>query len=75
MEQTRDKALLQKIALHIKALREAKGLSQEQFYNETDIHIGRIETGKVNISVSTVSKLCNYFGILLSDFFKSIEAL
>jgi transcriptional regulator with XRE-family HTH domain len=72
MAQIRDTALLNKIALRVKALREAKGYSQEQVYNETDIHIARIETAKVNISVSTLNRLCKYFKISLSDFFQEL---
>ena len=72
MAQIRDQELLQRIALKLKQLREKKGVSQEQMYNETDIHIARIETAKVNVSVSTLSKLCEYFEISLSEFFKQI---
>jgi len=72
MAQIRDQALLQRIALRLKKLREKKGVSQEQLYNETDIHIARIETAKVNVSISTLSKLCDYFEISLSEFFKRL---
>jgi len=73
MGQIKDEILLKKIALRLKALREERGISQEQLYNETDIHIARIETAKVNISVSTLSKLCSYFKIPLTEFFSKIE--
>ena len=72
MAQIRDQELLHRIGLKLKQLREKKGLSQEQIYNETVIHIARIETAKVNVSVSTVSILCDYFEISLSEFFKKI---
>lgn len=72
MGQIRDDILLRKIALRLKSLREAKGMTLEGVYNDTDIHIARIETAKVNISVSTLSKLCDYFEISLADFFKKI---
>ena len=62
MAQYRDEQLLQKIALRLKGLREHKGLSQEQVFHDTEIHIARIETAKLNISVSTLSKLCDYYG-------------
>ncbi|MDR2993265.1 MAG: helix-turn-helix domain-containing protein [Bacillus cereus] len=50
-----------------------KGISQETFYIDTDIHIARIETGKANITVSTLNDICIYFGISLTDFFTTIE--
>lgn len=68
----RDEILLNKIALRLKKLREKKGVSQEQVYNETDVHIARIETGKNNLNISMLSKLCEYFGISLAEFFKGI---
>lgn len=73
MAQLRNQALLNKIALRLKELREERGISQQLLSDETEIHIGRIETAKVNISVSTLSRLCNYFGITLSDFFTGLE--
>ena len=73
MGQIRDENLLKKIAVRVKELRESKGISQEVFFIDTGIHIGRIETMKVNLSVSTLSHLCNYFEISLTDFFKEIE--
>jgi transcriptional regulator with XRE-family HTH domain len=65
--------LLAKIAQRIKQLRMDKGISQETFYIDTDIHIARIETGKANITVSTLNDICIYFGVSLTDFFTTIE--
>jgi transcriptional regulator with XRE-family HTH domain len=73
--QIRDKKLLQKIALVVKELRTNGNLSQEEVYNDTNIHIGRIETAKANLTVSTLSALCKYFKIPLSDFHKKVENL
>ena len=73
MEQIRDNKLLQKISIVIKKLREEKGLTQEDVYNDINIHVGRIETAKGNLSVSTLSALCKYFKVRISDFFKRVE--
>ena len=54
MGQLKDTELLSQIAQRLKELRERKGVSQEQVYNDTEIHIARIETGNVNVTVSTV---------------------
>lgn len=75
MPQIRDTKLLQRIALVIKELREKKEMSQEEVYNETNIHVGRIETAKANLSVSTLSALCKFFKISLSEFHKKVENL
>ncbi|WP_367275112.1 helix-turn-helix domain-containing protein [uncultured Maribacter sp.] len=66
----RNEELLQKISTQLKHLRDIKGLSQEDVYNDTGIHISRIETSKVNITVSTLESLCSYFGISIYTFFK-----
>ena len=61
--------LLWKIAARIKSLRETKNLTQEAFYHDTGIHIGRIERAQRNISVTTLAQICEYFEIDLEDFF------
>jgi len=68
-----NKELLLIIAKRIKQLREDKGISQEIFYIDTDIHIARIETGKLNITVSTLQAICDYFNISLYEFFINIR--
>jgi transcriptional regulator with XRE-family HTH domain len=72
MSQVKNQALLKKIADRIKSLREKQAITQEQFYFDTGIHLGRIETGRMNVSVSTLDAICRYFGLSLEDFFKGI---
>lgn len=57
------------LAKRIKSLRSECGLTQLQFLHETNIHIGRIEQGKRDISFTTLCKICDYFKISLEDFF------
>lgn len=71
-KQRKNSNLVSKIASRIKQLREEKGISQDSFFIDTDIHIARIESGRSNVTVSTLSSICDYFGITLSDFFKDI---
>jgi transcriptional regulator with XRE-family HTH domain len=73
MGQIRDKLLLKKIALTIKSLREERNETQDDVYVATNIHIGRIETARANISVSTLASLCTYFKISLVEFFKRVD--
>ncbi|WP_394759990.1 helix-turn-helix domain-containing protein [Flavobacterium sp.] len=65
--------LLNKIVLCIKDIRKSKKITLEVFYFDTGIHLARIEQGKQNITISTLSKICEYFEISLSDFFALIE--
>jgi transcriptional regulator with XRE-family HTH domain len=64
-----DPSLLRQIATRLKAVREARGLTQEQVFVDTTIHVGRIETARINVTVSTVAALCTYFEIDLPTFF------
>lgn len=73
MNHIKDVRLLQRIALVIKELREDAELSQEEVYNDTNIHIGRIESAKANVTVCTISALCKYFKIPISQFIKRVE--
>jgi transcriptional regulator with XRE-family HTH domain len=75
MHQIKDIVLLQKIATVLKEIREANGLTQYDVYYDTKIHIGRIEAFKVNLSVTTLDKLCKYFEITSSNFYKKVENL
>lgn len=69
----RDITLLKAIAGRLRELRAEKGVSQETVYEDTGIHIGKIETEKYNITVSTLARLCRYYGIPLGAFFDQVE--
>ncbi len=69
----RNDKLLLKISIRLKLLRSLKGVTQEEVYNETGIHISRIEAGKTNISVTTLNRLCEYFEIDLVEFFRLLK--
>jgi transcriptional regulator with XRE-family HTH domain len=68
-----DNQLINKVAKKIKTVREERKISQQAFYDETNIHIGRIESGKINISISTLGAICNHFGLSLKEFFEEFE--
>jgi transcriptional regulator with XRE-family HTH domain len=72
MGQLRDEILLEKVVERIKKLREKHGITLEQFYNDTNIHISRIESSKANVSLSTLNAICKYFKISLSEFLKGM---
>jgi len=72
-EQLKNQELIDQIVAKLKQLRTEHGLTQEDVYNDTGIHIARIETGKVNISISTLAALASYFNISLEVFFQNIK--
>jgi transcriptional regulator with XRE-family HTH domain len=57
----------------LKQVRKEQTLTQEDVYNDTGIHISRIETGRVNVSLSTLKALLEYYKITLSIFFTRIQ--
>lgn len=69
----RNEKLVAAVGKRLRELRLAKGLSQDAVYIETDIHIARVEMGRYNITISTLSDLCAYYGISIEEFFKGIE--
>ena len=73
-KQFQDAEHLKTIILTIKEVRKKHGVTLETFYFDTGIHLARIGQGKTNISVSTLSKICNYFNLSLADFFKLLES-
>jgi transcriptional regulator with XRE-family HTH domain len=72
MGRYKDKALVEKVIIKIKKLRELKGVSLQEFYNDTGMHLARIESEKRDIPLSTLKRVCEYFGLTLSDFLKGM---
>lgn len=72
-QQLKNQEIINQIVSLLKQLREENGLTQEDVYNDTGIHIARIETRRVNISISTLAALSNYFNLTLEDFFKRLN--
>jgi transcriptional regulator with XRE-family HTH domain len=63
-----NKELLLTLANRLKALRKQKNVTQEDVYNDTGIHVARIEQGKRDISFTTLCKLAEYFKVELNTF-------
>lgn len=60
--------LLLTLAKRLKELRKQKNVTQEDVYNDTGIHIARIEQGKRDVAYTTLCRLAEYFGVELSAF-------
>ncbi len=69
-----DYELLEQVAKRLRTLRKSKGLSQERVYFDTGLNIGRIELAKKNLSLTTLSILCAYYGLTLEAFFRGINS-
>lgn len=61
-----DLEILKKLAFNIKVERMRKGLTQAQLAERIEVHekyIGKIETGKQNITIKTLSRLADVLEI------------
>ena len=65
-------AFKRKVSLQIKLLRRQNQVTQEKFYSETSINIARLESGKIDVRLDTLRKVCYYFDVSLSGFFQGI---
>jgi len=79
--QTRDIEVMEKISRHqelsnlakrVAELRKKKGVTQQDAFNDTGIHFGRIEQGKRDISYITLLMLCKYFEVSPKEFFDGL---
>lgn len=61
------------IGQRLRQLRESKGLSQEQVLFLKDVYLTRIENGLRNISICTLIKLCEMYGVTLAEFFNGLN--
>lgn len=71
-KQVRDDEALRRIGARFRELREATGKHQRDVYAETGIHIAAIEVGRFNISVTTLERLCDYYGVTFVEFFEGL---
>lgn len=65
--------VVRSVIARLRELRYERGLSQKEVFIDTDINIGRIESGRGNISISTLADLCAYYGVPLREFFDTLE--
>ncbi len=67
--QIRNNEALCKIAAKLKTLRKPTGKLQKEITQETGMNIGDFESAATNLSVSTLERLCCYYGLTLAEFF------
>lgn len=70
--QRRNDFLVEQIVKRLKVVRRERGLTQENVRFDTDLNIGRIESGRHSISLTTLADLCDYYNVPLEEFFNKI---
>jgi transcriptional regulator with XRE-family HTH domain len=56
----------------LQRLRRERGLSLQEVYDATGIHIARLEARKANMTVLTLATLCRHYEVTLADFFRGL---
>jgi transcriptional regulator with XRE-family HTH domain len=67
--------LLRKLGVRLRALREAKGLTQESAADAAQLdakHLQDIEYGRTNPTVASLSGLAQAYGVTLSQLFEGV---
>lgn len=81
MKQYKNERLLKAISLASKEYRAKKEVNQQEVNDDIKetkkvaFHIGRVETAKNNVSISTLHLLCEYFEISISEFMTRVEEI
>lgn len=63
------------VGLRIKELRDAEGVSQENFAHRAGLdrsYLASIEVGKRNVTLTSLAKIAGGFDLSLSEFFEGI---
>ena len=67
-----DRGFLKQVALNLKAIRNQQNMRQVDVLNQTNIHIGRIESGRANVKLSTLKTLAEFYGVPMQRLFEGI---
>lgn len=74
----RDINKLKIIGSHIRKLRKAQKISQEQLGFESNIprmQIARVERGEINMGILSIISICQALNISLEEFFSQINLI
>lgn len=64
--------LAKRLAERLKQVRRQRGFTQENVRFDLNMNIGRIEIGENCVSLPTLKRLCDYYGITLEEFFRGL---
>lgn len=67
--------LLKRLAMTLKQVRRESNITQDQVKQHTGVHLDKIESGKQNITLCTLKKVCDHCGISMSEFMKKLEKI
>ncbi len=65
--------MLQRLGRQLQAVRKDHQLTQREVYSQTRIHVARIESGKVNLSFTSLLVLCQALGVKAWEVLKALD--
>ncbi len=68
----KDVELAKTLAGRLKEVCKDKGITQENVRFDLNLNISRIEMGRHSITISTLTDLCDYYGVTFEEFFHGI---
>ncbi|WP_418983411.1 helix-turn-helix transcriptional regulator [Alistipes sp.] len=60
------------IAVRLKGLRYARGLTQEDVRYAVDMNIARIESGRHSVSLGTLADLSDFYDVPFEELFRGV---
>ncbi len=74
MQKIRNEQVIQNVGKNLRRIRTEKGFTQEQLAEESlvsQVQIARIESGKLNTTISTIAALGSALNVDIGVFFES----
>ena len=68
----RNEEFLLKIGQRLQEILDKQSITHEIFYADTSINAHRIIVGKVNMTMSTFSRICDYLKVNPEEFFRKL---
>ncbi len=68
----RDEKVLRQVADRIREIRKELKITQTTVIEDTGINVGNIESSPLNLTITSIVILCDYFEVSLEDFFRGI---
>jgi transcriptional regulator with XRE-family HTH domain len=72
MEELSNEAVATALIQRLQQLRQARELTQQEVYNDTGVHIGRLEAQRANMTLRTLVVLCRYYHVSLAELFQGL---
>ena len=72
MEELSREAVTSEIVHRLHQARRAQQRTQQEVYDATGVHVGRLESQQANLTLRTLITLARYYGISLADLFQGL---